>query len=115
MKFSMTDTEYLKLAEQTLDEVQTALEAAANEADVDVECERSGSVLTLEFENDSKIIVNLQPPMHEIWIAAKSGGYHFRYRDGVWRDTRSSTEFFAVLSDAVSRHAGKPVTLVQPR
>ncbi|KAG0163602.1 hypothetical protein DFQ28_005597 [Apophysomyces sp. BC1034] len=114
MEFSMSDAEYLELAEQTLDAVRTALENVVDEAGIDVECERSGNVLTLEFDNDSKIIVNLQPPMQEIWIAAKSGGYHFKYVDGAWRDTRNSTEFFATLSGAVSQHAGKAVMLARP-
>jgi CyaY protein len=109
----MTDTEYLELAEQTLNAVQTALEDAADEAGIDVECERSANVLTLEFDDASKIVVNLQPPMQEIWIAAKSGGYHFKYVDGAWRDTRTSTEFFATLSAVVSQHAGQPVTLAR--
>ena len=71
--------------------------------------ERSGNVLTLEFENRTKIIVNLQPPMSEIWIAAKAGGFHFRFIDGEWRDTRSGTEFFAALSEYATQQAGEPV------
>jgi CyaY protein len=111
----MTDTEYLALAEDTLDAIEAALEDVNDAGDADIEYERSGNVLTLEFENDSKIIVNLQPPMQEIWIAAKSGGYHFKYVDGAWRDTRNSTEFFAALSQAVSQQAGTPLTLAPKR
>lgn len=111
----MTETEYLALAEDTLDAIETALEEINEDGDVDIEYERSGNVLTLEFENDSKIIVNLQPPMQEIWIAAKSGGYHFKYVDGVWRDTRNATEFFAALSQAASQQAGVPVTIQRKR
>ncbi|HEY3598980.1 MAG TPA: iron donor protein CyaY, partial [Paraburkholderia sp.] len=58
-----------------------------------------------------KIIVNLQPPMHEIWIAAKSGGFHFRFVDDAWRDTRNDTEFFAALSDYATQQAGEPVQI----
>jgi CyaY protein len=111
----MTDTEYLELAEDTLDAIETVLEEINDAGDVDIEYERSGNVLTLEFENDSKIIVNLQPPMQEIWIAAKSGGYHFKYVEGAWRDTRNSTEFFAALSQAASQQAGAPLTFVRKR
>jgi CyaY protein len=101
----MSDSEYLMRAEAVLAAVERALDDAA----ADIEFERSGNVLTLEFENGSKIIVNLQPPMQEIWIAAKAGGFHFRYVDDAWRDTRGGAEFFAALSDYATQQAGEPV------
>ncbi|GAB7521867.1 iron donor protein CyaY [Paraburkholderia sp. 2C] len=103
----MSDTDYLARAEAVL----AAVERALDYTDADIEFERSGNVLTLEFENGTKIIVNLQPPMQEIWIAAKSGGYHFRFVDGKWRDTRNGTEFFTALSDYASQQAGEPVQI----
>ncbi|SIT44849.1 frataxin, iron-binding and oxidizing protein [Paraburkholderia piptadeniae] len=103
----MSDSEYFARAEAVL----AAVERALDDADADIEFERSGNVLTLEFENGTKIIVNLQPPMQEIWIAAKSGGYHFRYVDGEWRDTRNGTEFYASLSEYATQQAGEPVRI----
>jgi CyaY protein len=103
----MTDSEYLGLAEAALAAVEQAVEASG----VDIDTERSGNVLTLEFDDGSKIIVNLQAPMHEIWVAAKSGGFHFRYREQAWRDTRSERELFSALSEFVSQQAGEPVSL----
>ncbi len=102
----MSDSEYLTRAEAVL----AAVERAIDDTDADIEFERRGNVLTLEFENRTKIIVNLQPPMSEIWIAAKAGGFHFRFVDGAWRDTRSGTEFFAALSDYATQQAGETVT-----
>ncbi|MFP6557717.1 iron donor protein CyaY [Paraburkholderia sp. B3] len=102
----MTDSDYLGRAEAVL----AAVERAVDEADADIELERSGNVLTLEFENRTKIIVNLQPPMSEIWIAAKAGGFHYRFIDGEWRDTRSGTEFFSSLSAYATEQAGEPVS-----
>jgi CyaY protein len=102
----MTDSDYLSRAEAVL----AAVERAVDEAEADIELERSGNVLTLEFENRSKIIVNLQPPMSEIWIAAKAGGFHYRFIDGEWRDTRSGTEFFSALSAYATEQAGEPVS-----
>jgi len=102
----MPDSDYLSRAEAVL----TAVERAVDEAEADIELERSGNVLTLEFENRTKIIVNLQPPMSEIWIAAKAGGFHYRFIDGEWRDTRSGTEFFSALTAYASEQAGEPVT-----
>ena len=103
----MSDTDYLARAEAVL----AAVERALDYTDADIEFERSGNVLTLEFENGTKIIVNLQPPMQEIWIAAKSGGYHFRFVDGKWRDTRNGTEFFTALSEYATQQAGEPVQI----
>ena len=102
----MSDREYLTRAEAVL----AAVERAIDDTDADIEFERSGNVLTLEFENKTKIIVNLQPPMREIWIAAKAGGFHFRFTDNAWRDTRNGTEFFSALSDYATQQAGETVT-----
>ncbi|MGF6758461.1 iron donor protein CyaY [Paraburkholderia sp. GAS334] len=102
----MSDSEYLTRAEAVL----AAVERAVDDTDADIEFERSGNVLTLEFENKTKIIVNLQPPMREIWIAAKAGGFHFRFTDNAWRDTRNGTEFFSALSDYATQQAGETVT-----
>jgi len=103
----MTDSEYLELAEATLD----AVEQAVDNSGADIECERSGNVLTLEFESGTKIIVNLQAAMHEIWVAAKAGGFHYRYRDDKWLDTRDESELFAALSTLASGQAGETVEL----
>ena len=101
----MTDSDYLTRAEAVL----AAIDRAVDDGDVDIEVERSGNVLTLEFENGSKIIVNLQPPMQEIWIAAKAGGFHFKFVDGQWLDTRNGREFFESLSDYATQQAGESV------
>jgi CyaY protein len=101
----MSDSEYLTRAEAAL----AAIERTLDDIETDIEFERSGNVLTLEFENGTKIIVNLQPPMREIWIAAKAGGFHFRFTDDAWRDTRNGTEFFSALSDYATQQAGEPV------
>jgi CyaY protein len=103
----MTESEFLAQAELTL----TAIERAIEAVDIDAEIDRSGGVLTLELENSSKIVVNTQAPMQQIWIAARSGGFHFGWSDGAWRDTRDGRELFAVLSAVVSTQGGVPVVL----
>lgn len=105
----MTDSEYLSLAEAALKQIEAAIDGS----DADLEYERSGNVLTLEFEDRSKIIVNLQAAMHEIWIAARSGGFHFKHDGTQWRDTRSGDEFFAALSRYASEQAGETVNFAQ--
>ncbi len=109
----MTDKEYLDLAEATLSAIETAIEQSG----VDIDYARTGSVLTLEFENRSKIVINLQPAIQEIWIAALSGGFHYRYQKepdnaqatGIWRDTRSGKALFAALSGYASEQAGSVI------
>jgi CyaY protein len=108
----MTESEFLDLAEQTMDAIEAALERASDDGDMDVECNRSGNVLDIEFiDSGSKIIVNSQAPMQEIWVAAKSGGFHYRYVGGQWRNTRDDSELFASLSTMVSEQGGTAITL----
>ncbi|HJU70692.1 MAG TPA: iron donor protein CyaY [Paucimonas sp.] len=108
----MTESEFLALADTTLGAVERALEQAADADVLDVECNRSGNVLEIEFiDNGSKIIVNSQAAMQEIWVAAKSGGFHFRREDGRWINTRDGAELFAALSRMVSDQGGSALVL----
>jgi len=102
----MTESEFNQLA----DEILARIERALDEADADIDYEMNGGVLELTFENGSKIIVNRQTATQEIWVAAKSGGYHFLFRDGVWHDTRDGTELFAALGKYASEQAGEAVS-----
>jgi CyaY protein len=108
----MTESEFLALAEAALDAIEAALDRAATTDAVDVECSRSGNVLEIEFvDNGSKIIVNSQAPMCEMWVAAKSGGFHYRHDGAQWRNTRDGTELFAALSTMVSQQGGAAIVL----
>jgi len=108
----MTESEFLTLAERALSSIENSLESAAETSDLDVECSRSGNVLQIEcIDNGSKIIINSQAPMQEIWLAAKSGGFHYKYDGSIWRNTRDGSELFAVLSAIVTEQAGVTVTL----
>lgn len=103
----MTESEFRKLAEHTLD----AIEAAIERVGADIELARADNVLTLELADESKVVVNSQAPMRQVWVAARSGGFHFGWDDGVWRDTRDGSELFAALSRVVSAQGGQPVLL----
>ena len=108
----MTDTEFLSLADSTLRVIEAALEQISNDTDLDVECSRSGNVLEIEFiDNGSKIIVNSQAPMQEMWVAAKAGGFHYRREGEEWRNTRDGSELFKTLSDLASGQAGRKISL----
>jgi CyaY protein len=103
----MTESEFIERAEAIL----RALEEAIDAVDVGIDCSRSGGVLTLELDNDTRIIVNTQLPTRQIWVAARSGGHHFSYDGQAWRDTREGTELFATLSKLVSVQGGRAVVL----
>jgi CyaY protein len=108
----MTETEFQALAEQTLNSIESALENASSDSDLDVECSRNGNVLEIEFvDNGSKVIVNSQAPMREMWVAAKSGGFHYRNENGKWINTRDGSELFSALSRIVSEQGGVPLVL----
>ncbi|MEO7496973.1 MAG: iron donor protein CyaY [Massilia sp.] len=108
----MSETEFLDLADRTLSAIENAMDRL-NDADlIDVECKRSGNVLDIEFiDNGSKIIVNSQAPMQEMWVAAKSGGFHYKRVGEVWINTRDGSELMATLSSLASAQGGATVTL----
>ncbi|RJG02349.1 iron donor protein CyaY [Noviherbaspirillum sedimenti] len=108
----MTESEFLDLADTTLNDIERALEAAADAAGLDVECSRAGNVLEIELiDTGAKIIVNSQAPMQEIWVAARSGGFHYKRFAGRWQDTRGDEELFAALGRLVGDQAGCAIRL----
>jgi CyaY protein len=104
----MDDKEFGQTADTALASIEHALEHCG--ADVDFEL-AAGGVLEIEFDDGSKIIVNRHGVAKEIWVAARSGGFHFRYDGSVWRDTRDGAELFTRLSALVGEQAGAPVSL----
>lgn len=108
----MGESEFLVQAESALNAIETALDRLNDEDMLDVECSRSGNVLEIEFiNNGSKIIVNSQAAMQELWVAARAGGFHYRQRDGQWRNTRDDSELYASLSELVTAQSGSPVVI----
>lgn len=103
----MTESEFNELAEKTMAEIEQALDAC----DADIDYEMNAGVLEIEFANGTHIVVNRQAAMQEIWIAAKSGGFHYGWKDGAWRNTRDSSELFESLSGYISEQAGEAVSL----
>jgi len=103
----MTESEFLERAEGALRQIEKAVDAA----DLDIDLTRAGNVLTLELADGSRVVVNSQAPMQQLWLAARSGAHHYAWVDGDWRDTRDGTEFFASLSRILSTLGGAPVVL----
>lgn len=105
-----SDAAYHALARALLGGIEQQVDRWLQDDVVDIDSARTGGLLELSFPNGSKIVVNTQPPLHEIWLAARRGGFHYRHADGAWRDTKTGEEFFATLSACASEQAGKPLT-----
>ena len=102
----MTDLEFMDHAEQLLLAVERSCDRINDTSDADVDSQRSGGMVTLTFPNRSQIIINLQPPLHEVWMAARSGGYHYKFDGQLWRDTKTGNDFYADLTRDASAQAG---------
>lgn len=107
----MEESVFNAMAEAELARIETALEECG--ADMDVE-PKQGCVLEIEFDNGSKMIINRHTAAREIWVAAKSGGFHFRPQDGSWVNTRGGDDLWEMLAALASAQAGAAVSLVRP-
>jgi CyaY protein len=94
-----------------VDAVLSAIERAVDESGADIDTELTGGILTLSFQNGSKIIVNRQTPNREIWVAAKSGGYHFRFDGAQWVDTRGGDGLDALLVRVIGEQSGDVMSI----
>lgn len=97
----LSDAEYARATSAVLSAIEVAADRWLQDDVIDIDTQRTGGLLELVFPNDSRLIVNTQPPLQEIWLAARDGGFHYRHVQGRWLDTRDGSEFF----DALSRHA----------
>ncbi|HEY1103328.1 MAG TPA: iron donor protein CyaY [Burkholderiaceae bacterium] len=105
----MTDPEFMDQAEAALRAIEAACDRINDASDADIDNQRVGGMVTLTFANRSQIIVNLQKPLHEIWMAARAGGFHYKFDGQQWQDTKGQGEFFANLTQYASDQAGQPL------
>jgi len=105
----MNDTDFDRLAGAALQQIEQQLEGSGVDADFEL---KEGGVLEVEFADRSKLIVNRHAAAREIWVAARSGGFHFRWDGAAWRDTRDGSELFTALSRLASLQSGAPVKLL---
>ena len=103
----MTDLQYQDLAEGVLKSIELDCDRLNDETEVDIDNQRTGGMITLTFANRSQIVINLQKPLHEIWMAAKAGGFHYKFDSVRWADTKDGSEFFENLSRYASEQAGQ--------
>jgi CyaY protein len=103
----LTDADYHRLAGEALARIEATIDRWLQDDVIDIDTHRTGGLLELAFPDGSKIIVNTQPPLHEIWLAARGGGFHFKRVGDSWCDTKDGMEFFARLSREASAQAAK--------
>ena len=113
---TIDDKQFHQLGSKLLESIEVALEAADDALDLDLDVERQGgNVINIRFRDRSVIVVNTQPPLHEIWVAAKSGGYHYRWAGTLamplWLDTKTGRELLSDLSEFASAQAGQAITI----
>jgi len=104
----MNDSEFHQLADRLMLTIEEYFDSWDGDSDIDYETH--AGIMTLSFENGSKIIINRQEPLHQVWLATKGGGYHFDYRDGQWICNRGGGDFWQILSDACSAQSGETVS-----
>jgi len=102
----LSDAEYDRRARAVLAAVEAASDRFLQDEVIDIDTSRTGGLLELEFPNGSKVVLNTQPPLHELWLAAGAGGFHFRAVGDRWID-REGRELFDVLSECASTQAGR--------
>lgn len=101
----MTESEFNELADAVFGRIEQGIDASG----ADIECNSNGPVLELEFADGSQVVINRHAPNREIWLAAKSGGFHYAYQDGQWISKRDGSELFGKLGELVKIGAGKAV------
>ena len=102
----MTDLEYMDHAEALLKRIEASCDRINEETDADIDNQRVGGMVTLTFHNGTQIVVNLQKPLQEVWMAARAGGFHYKFDGRRWLDTKGQGEFFAHLSRYAGEQAG---------
>lgn len=105
----MTDPEFMDRAEALLRRVEACCDRINDRTDADIDNQRVGGMVTLTFPNGSQIVVNLQRPLHEVWMAARAGGFHYRFDGSRWMDTKGNGDFFANLTRYASEQGGQPL------
>jgi CyaY protein len=105
----LSDGEYHRLTAAVLAAIEATVDRWLQDDVIDIDSHRTGGLLELVFPDRSRIVINTQPPLHELWLASRAGGYHYRHVAGRWVDTRDGTEFHAALSREASAQAGRPL------
>jgi CyaY protein len=107
----MDENAFLDIADAEMGRLEAAIESATDDADIDLDIEsKPGGILELEFDNGSKIIINRHAAAREIWVAARSGGFHYKPDGGHWINTRDGEDLYTALARLIGEQAGTPIS-----
>jgi CyaY protein len=107
---ALTDADYHRETAALMARIEAAADRWLQDDIIDIDTQRTGGLLELQFPDGSKIVVNTQPPLQEVWLAAKAGGFHYRWVAGRWLDSRDGSEFLDALSRHASTQGGRTLT-----
>jgi CyaY protein len=110
VRVPLADADYVRETSTLLARIEAACDRWLDEDVIDIDTHRTGGLLELVFPDHSKIVVNTQPPLQEMWLAARAGGYHYQWDGRCWRDTRDGHEFLEMLSRQASVQGGRTLT-----
>lgn len=103
----LSATQFNEVADALFEHFVEAIDATDAADDIEL----NQGVLEITCINESKIIINRHAPTQEIWVAAKSGGFHFKWADNAWIDTRSGEALSVTLSRVLFEQSGIRVAL----
>ena len=103
----LSDHDYHVRTDAVLRSIEATVDRWLQDDVIDIDTHRTGGLLELAFPNGTKIVINTQPPLHELWLATRGGGYHYRYVEGRWLDSRDGADFFDTLSQAATEQSGR--------
>ena len=111
---ALSDAEYQRRTDRILSAIEATVDRWLQDDVIDIDPQRTGGLLELAFPNDSRIVINTQPPLQELWLASRAGGFHYRFVGGRWVDTKDGSEFFSVLSREASAQGARPLSFQPP-
>ena len=111
---ALSDHAFQTLTQAVLGQIETTIDRWLEQDVIDIDLHRTGGLVELTFPGGSKIIINTQPPLQELWMASRAAGQHFRHRAGQWLDSRDGSEFFEALSHQASAQAGQALRFEAP-
>ena len=107
----MNESEFNDIVDDILIKIEDAVEEACDNTGADIDYETASGILTLSFTNGTQIIINRQAPLKQIWVAAKTGGFHFDFNEAADEWQCNSKELFASLSDYCTGQSGQTIKL----
>lgn len=105
----VSEQEFERLADRELHQLIDAIIACSDEIDPELQ----SGVLNINFEDDTKYVVNSHRAARQIWMAAERKAWHFDFHSssGRWIASSSSEELWSELSGVLSRKLGTQIEL----